>query len=375
MTVFLSTGEASGEMSAAALVEAMRASEPGVRCVGIGSERLRAAGVEIVEETRGWASMGPLEAAGKIPRLWTAMVRSASRLRARPVDLVVFVDFGAFNVRFAKTLRWLGYRGPVLYFFPPGAWLDNAKQARAVARLTVPLTPFAHQRDFYTSLGLVVGYVGHPLVSLIEPRPRLPTPASDGGTIAILPGSRRGEIERHLPPLIAAGVLLRGARPGCRFVFSAADRAAEAMIAGALDDSPLAGERIVRGAQTAFDSADGAYVASGTAVLEAALREVPTVALYILSDAQSRIARRVYRGRFITLPNIVLDRALIPEFFQAAATPEQLAVAMAQLLDAPHEQLAAFGELRRRLGPSDALERCAAFALALARGQRVAHTS
>lgn len=362
-------------MSAAALVVAMRASEPGLRCVGIGSERLQAAGVEIVEETRGWASMGPLDAAGKIPRLWTAMVRSASRLRARPVDLVVFVDFGAFNVRFAKTLRWLGYRGPVLYFFPPGAWLDNANQARTVARLTVPLTPFAHQRDFYTSLGLVVGYVGHPLASLIQPRPRRPPAAPDGGTIAILPGSRRGEIERHLSPLIAAGAQLRGRRPECRFVFSAADGAAEAMIAAALDNSPLAGERIVCGAQTALDSADGAFVASGTAVLEAALREVPTVALYILSDAQSRIARRVYRGRFITLPNIMLDRALIPEFFQAAATPEQLAVAMAQLLDAPDEQLAAFGELRRRLGPSDALERCAAFALALARGRRVASTS
>ncbi len=93
-----------------------------------------------------------------------------SWLRAAPQDLIVLVDFGAFNLRFAKTLRALGYRRPIVYFFPPGAWLDRERQARDVARHTVPLVPFEHQRDFYRSLGLGAAYFGHPLVSLIEPR-------------------------------------------------------------------------------------------------------------------------------------------------------------------------------------------------------------
>jgi len=296
------------------------------------------------------------------------MWRHALWVRSSPWDLIVLVDFGASNLRFAKTLRLLGYPGPILYFFPPGAWLDRESQARAVARYSVALTPFQHQRDFYESLSLPVAYFGHPLRSLVEPRaPRPPAPP-DGGLVALLPGSRRAEIGRHLGRLLKACRVVRAHRPNARFVVSAADADVEGLIAAELKRTFFDGVRIVRGAAAALDVADAAWIASGTAVLEAALREVPTVALYVIEAAQVALAKRILRTPYVTLPNILLGREVVPERLQDDATPERLAEALEDLLRDPAPQLADFRDVRAALGPPDALRRCAAFALALARG-------
>jgi lipid-A-disaccharide synthase len=280
----------------------------------------------------------------------------------------VLVDFGAFNLRFAQTLRAVGYRRPILYFFPPGAWLDSPKQARTVVRHTKALTAFAHQREFYRSLGLEIAYFGHPLVSLIAPRAPRPVAPRDGGTIALLPGSRRGEIARHMERLVAACRLVRAKRPHLRCVVACADSDAERAIRAELEPLGFAGIEFVRGARPALDAADAAFVASGTAVLEATLREVPTVALYVLGEAQVAYARRIWRRPYVTLPNLLLERRIVPECLQEEATPERLAAALEPLLDDPAPQLAAMREVRGVLGPADALSRCAAFAAGLARG-------
>ena len=367
--VFFATGEASGDMLAATLADAMRAFLPHARFAGIGGERMAGAGIVLTERTVGWASLGPVEALLRIaPLLWSAL-RHAFWLRARPWDLVVLVDFGAYNLRLAKVLRALRYRGAILYYFPPGAWLDRLSQARAVAENATPLTAFTHQRDFYAAAGLGIAYFGHPLASLVVPRaPRARTPAA-GGRIALLPGSRRGEIARHLPPLLAACAMLHERRPHATFTIGAADAEAETQIRTALAGSDLAID-IVRGARAAYDDADAAWIASGTAVLEATLREVPTVALYIVARAQEALARRVWLDRhpFVTLPNILLGRAVVPELLQDRATPDALADALDAVLHDPDAHLTAMRDVRAALGPPDALRRCAAFAVALASG-------
>ncbi|MBC5798743.1 MAG: hypothetical protein GIX03_08180 [Candidatus Eremiobacteraeota bacterium] len=371
MRVFFATGEASGDMLAAALAGAMREFEPDVGLRGIGGERMRAAGFTLTTRTTGWASLGPLAALRRIPPLLLNMLRHALWLRLQPVDLVVLIDFGAYNLRFARTLRALGYRRPILYFFPPGAWLDRVRQARAVATSTVPLVPFAHQRDFFRSLGYDAAYVGHPLASLVQARPpRAPAP-SDGGVVALLPGSRRGEIESHLPRLLDAALLLAKRRPSARFIVSVASDEAAGYAAPILRAQQYArvAARSVNGAEAAFDLADAAWVASGTAVLEATLREVPTVALYVLAPAQAAIARRVWLNEhpYITLPNILLEREVVPELLQDDATPLRLCAAVDRLLADPLAQREAMRTVRAALGPPDALRRCAAFATALGR--------
>lgn len=366
LRVFVSTGEASGELLAADLLGAMRARGRTLDAEGIGNERLARSGVRLVQSTAGWASMGPLAALGKIPKLYAIMWAAALRLRRHRYDLIVLVDFGAFNLRLARSARMLGVRTPILYYFPPAAWLDDPKRARLVAGLTDPLTAFARQRDFYRSLGLPITHIGHPLVSTIAARAPLAPAPPDGGRVALLPGSRAGEIERHGPRLLDALAILRERRPRVEAVVAAADGAAGGAMEALLRARPPLPVTIVGDAREALTGADAAAVASGTAVLEAALLEVPTVALYVLSDAQARIARRVYHGRFITLPNLVLDEPIVPELLQEAATPAALADALDALLADPAAQRAGLRRVRAALGPPDALERSAAFALGLA---------
>lgn len=367
MRVFLATGEASGDMLAAALVRQIRDLVPDATFAGIGSERMEAAGVKLTARTTGWANMGPLEALRTIPGLLIQWARHVISLRLQPWDLIVFVDFGAFNLRVASALRRVGYRRPLLYLLPPGAWVDVPGQARTVARVSTALTAFAHQRDFYRSLGLPIAYFGHPLVSLIDPRPPRPPAPPGGGIVALLPGSRRGEIERHLPLLLDACRLLRSHRLNARFIVSAADAAAEALVRRTLEATPLEGTTIVRGARPALDEADAAWIASGTAVLEAALLEVPCVALYVISEAQVPIAKRMWRLPYATLPNILLGREVVPELLQHDATPERLASAVELLLEDPAPQVRDLRAVRAELGSPDALPQCAAFAVDMAR--------
>jgi len=365
---FFSTGEASGESSALLLARAIAALDPQARFEGIGAERMRAAGFSMWRDHTGWASMGPLAAIPRIPKLLATMWKTARHIAQSKPDLVVLVDFGVFNVRLAKELRAkYGYRGPILDVFPPGTWLDSEKKAAEVAAVAVPLTAFAHQRDFYERLGLPIAYFGHPLAGEYELRPPRAAAPVDGGTVAILPGSRMGELRFHLPALVAAYRLLRERRPRLRAVFGAADARGEALIRRTIAREGLDGASVVRGVAAALSGADAAWVASGTAVLETALCGVPAVALYIITPILVKHGRSLIRHKYITLPNLVLGREAIPELLQEAATPERLAAELDAILRDPSSRYAQLAELREALGPRDALERCAQFAVALAK--------
>src|SRR5580658_11188538 len=133
------------------LAEEIRKLDPQAEFEGIGSARMRNAGFAIWRDHAGWASLGPLAAIPRIPKLLDAMLRTAFHIVASKPDLVVLVDFGVFNLRLANTLRRLRYEGPVLDLFPPGAWLDNEAKARQVSAVAYPVTAFAHQYEFYRS--------------------------------------------------------------------------------------------------------------------------------------------------------------------------------------------------------------------------------
>ena len=349
-------------------------------CRAIGSERLRAAGADIAVDSGEWASIGPFSAALKVPALWLTMRRTSAALRRSPPRLVVPVDFGAFNLVLLRSLRKNGYAGGAVYYFPPGAWLDNERQARLVAAASTPLSPFERQRDFYHSLGLSCEYFGHPLVSAIVPRNDVPAawPAEfkiverGGPRVAIFPGSRNEEIRRMLAPLARAARVMAAAR-NASFIIAASSLANARRIdglwraAGGPIPAVIAhGDAIGR----AVDSAHLAWVASGTAVLETALRAVPQIAFYAIDPMQYRLAKRkvpqFVRGP-LTLPNLLLGRRIVPELLQAELTPENVCALTSELLDDParrDEQLRGVAELRARLGPPNALTQIARFVIA-----------
>lgn len=368
MRYFFSSGEASGELAAVTIAEAIRKIDPQAQFEGIGAARMRDMGFTLWRDHTGWASMGPLAAIPRIPKLLITMLVTAGHIVRTKPDLVVLVDFGAFNVRLATRLRAIGYKGAILDVFPPATWLDRENVARTVASTSMPLTAFAHQRDFYRSLNLPIAYFGHPLASRYLLRAPRPAPPSDSGTVAILPGSRKGELRYHMPALFEAYKRLQRSRPNLRAVIGAADESSEQLLREGARRHNLRNVSFVRGTLAAIEDADAAWVSSGTAVLECALSGVPSVALYIINPALINHARRVYRGRFITLPNLVLDREVVAELQQERATPENLAAAMETVLADPQRQYVEFPKLREALGPPDALEKVAGFAVQLAKG-------
>jgi lipid-A-disaccharide synthase len=369
--VFFSAGEASGDLQAALLLSSLRRLRPELRADAVGGPRLRAAGADVIVDSvaGGWASIGHLRAYLKIPWLLLVMLGIARRLMAEPPRLLVCVDFGAFNLRMLEWLRFCGYRGKALYYFPPGAWLDNASQARKVARVSAALTPFEHQEAFYRSIGLPIAYAGHPLVSLISPR--APRGVGIPPTVAVLPGSRDEEVGRHLPVLVDAATRLARTR-GAKFVVVAATDA----LAPALREAwpaECGGEgAVVRSdAASAVSDADLAWVASGTAVLETALRGVPEIAFYRLGEAQYKIAQRriphIVAGP-ITLPNLVLRESVVPELLQYEFAADRLVASSEQVLDdagSRDHMLAAYARLRKALGPDDSLDRIASYVSSL----------
>ncbi len=348
------------------LAEEIRKLDPRAEFEGIGSARMRDAGFAIWRDHTGWASLGPLAAIPRIPKLLHAMLRTAFHIVASKPDLVVLVDFGVFNLRLANTLRRrLRYAGPLLDLFPPGTWLDNEHKARNVSAVAAPVTAFAHQYEFYRSLGCRIEYFGHPLASRYRMRALRGAPPNDAGVVAMLPGSRAGELRRHLPVLLAAYRTLKRRRPRLRGIVAAADDRAEATIRRALASGSDDLE-IVRGVAPALSNADAAWVASGTAVLETALLGVPAVGIYVIPPILIRYGHRMIKHRFIMLPNLVLEREVVPELLQERATPEALADALEAQMENPAKQYDDFVKLREALGPVDALERCARYALELA---------
>lgn len=367
MRYFLVTGEPSGELSAVLLSQAIQGVDPAATFEGIGANRMAEAGIKLFRNHTGWASMGPIDAIPRIPPLLAACIQTAQHIVRTKPNLVILCDFGVFNVRLAKWLRErFHYDGAIMYLFPPSAWLDREGLARVVAGNTVPVVAFERQYNFYKSLKLPAIYFGHPLASQYPMRPRRPLAPSDGGTIALLPGSRTGELKYHVPALLSALRELRMRRPQLQAIFGAANDAGERIIARAVAKSKLENVRVVRGVRAAVTDADAAYVASGTAVLEVALLGVPAIALYIITPLLVGYGRRIYKGDFITLPNLMLGRGVVPELLQDAATPERLAQEMEAVLTDPNPQLQAFAELRTHLGPPNALNDCARFAFALA---------
>jgi lipid-A-disaccharide synthase len=364
---FFSTGEASGEAMALLLAAEIRKVDADASFEGIGSKRMRDAGFSLWRNHTGWASMGPLAAIPRIPKLLDAMLRTASYIMASKPDVVVLVDFGVFNLRLASTLRRFGYTKPILDVFPPGTWLDNPDKAQRVAALTEPVTAFEHQYQFYRSLGARIHYFGHPLASRYRMRPMRAAAPTDGGVVALRPGSRAGEVRRHMPVLAEAFRELLRRRPKLRGVAGAADARTERMIRHALDSAGLQDLKIERGVEAAVAQADAAWVASGTAVLEAALLGVPAIGIYVIPWILIWYGHRMIKHRFIMLPNLVLGREVVPELLQERATPAALADAAETLMNDPSSQYAEFAKMREALGPADALERCARYAVELAR--------
>ena len=368
--IFFVAGEASGDLQASLGATAARGLRPALRTGAIGGARLRASGAAIAYDSSELASIGPISVLPRIPLLYYILRRLERSLRRRPSRLVVPVDAGAFNLRLIALLRHAGYGGTIVYYFPPGAWLDSPAQARAVAAGALALTPFRHQRDFYARLGLRSEWFGHPLASVIASRGAHAPASGARPLVAVLPGSRREEVMRHLPTLARAARELDAAGAASFVLVAASDsRAAQIRRSWERLGGPSGAAVSCEEATDVLGRSDLAWIASGTATLEAALTGVPQIVFYEVSAAQYRVAQRRLPKELlhhIGLPNLVVGREIVPEFVQAEFTAGHLVRETSRLLGddaARADMLADYAQLRHELGPPDALARIAAFVL------------
>jgi lipid-A-disaccharide synthase len=371
----LSVGDASGDVVAADFVRELRKLRPGARFIGLGGSEMAGAGVELIARQESLAAGGFVELLPEIGGVVAVWRRMVAALRAFRPDLVVLVDSSGFNLPFAKRVRRLGI--PTLYYVAPQIWgwrVGRLRKIRSrVSRLAV-IFPF--EPDFYAGAGVPAEYVGHPLVERIESargldreaaREALSLPA-DPPVVALLPGSRRGELRRLLPLQLAVARVLHARDPRLVFVMPRATTLDEASVARVVRDArlpSLLSLSIVDGrAQVVLRAADVALCKPGTSTLEAALLGCPLVVAGRSSWLTGRILRRLVRVDSLAMPNLIAGKPIVPELYQEDAVPERIADALQALLRGPERdrQLEALRVVRESLSRGGAARRAAEIA-------------
>jgi lipid-A-disaccharide synthase len=403
-SVFFIAGELSADRYAARLLEALRKRNPGLRAEAIGGPNLRAAGVPLLRDSSAWSAIGVAEALRRIPPIWLGLQSLKRKLRRDPPDLLLPLDFGAFNVPAANYARKLGV--PVCYVIPPGSWRpDGGRVSKRLASCADSfLTPFRPSEKTLRSAGLEADFLGHPLLDFLPEtgtRERLRASfelTPDAATLGILPGSRGQELRYLTPALLDAAISMRSRIDGLELILPLAP----SLPSDALD--PLLKRRgwSLQGESAAGDGfpvrryagpmnlvllqgraldalavADAALVCSGTATLEAALAGCPIVIGYRGGGATvlEYVLRKSIVPDTIGLPNLLLKRRLCPELIQETCVPERLAEEALPLLrpsERRETQLQGFRELRGQLGETGVIDRWAERILARFGGGRSA---
>jgi len=334
-------GEASGDLLAAPVVSALRERLPGVTCAGIAGERMIEAGATAWWHVRELSVRGYAEVLRELPRLLTLRAALRSRLLAARPQVLVGVDSPDFNLRLEMQVRAAGV--PTVHYISPSIWAWRPKRIEKIRRAADRvLLVFPFEQKIYDDAGIAATYVGHPLASMISPqadtasaRARLGLPAADP-VIALLPGSRRAEVQYIGPAFVAAAALMLLREPRLRFVLPLAEPRLRALLAPALAAAGAGAERIVLFdgcSHDCLEAADGVLVASGTATLETALFGKPMVIAYRMPATSAWIMRKMGTLTFVGLPNILAGEALVPELLQQDATPERLAEALLDMLN------------------------------------------
>jgi lipid-A-disaccharide synthase len=377
-------GEASGDLHGATLAAALKEEEPRTSCFGVGGDRMAAAGVEILYHMRHLAVVGFAEVLWHLRDVRHALRLLTETATSRRVDAVVLLDYPDFNLTLARRLRRAVPETPIIYYISPQIWAWRSGRVKSISRLVdlmLVILPF--EEDLYSSAGVEVEFVGHPLLDVVESnteredfaaRHRIPP---EEIWVGLLPGSRRVEVDRLLPRMLGAAAEL--SEDG-RYAFlvpvspSVDPSVYEEMFRAVGSELASSVFPITDDYYATLEHCEAAAVCSGTATLEAALMGTPPVVVYRTSWLTYNLAKSLVHVRDMALVNLIAGRRVVPELLQHEVTAERISSELRPFLQDDQrrqEVQASLAEVRESLGSVGASQRAARAVLRVARGERI----
>jgi lipid-A-disaccharide synthase len=377
MRIMISCGEASGDLYAAALTAELYQREPDAEIFGFGGQRLRSAGGRLIGDFGGLAVTGLTEAIRVVPRSFAMLRRLVDAARELRPHVFVAIDSPDFNFRLLAALRRLGI--PIVYYVSPQLWAWRPGRMETMKTyVDRVLVIFPFEEALYRDAGVNVQFVGHPLVDLAksgQPRDAFLTerglvPASP--TVALLPGSRKNELDRTVPVMAEAIPLIRARVPDAQFVVACAPAMADSLFAPLVADDLEADVVLVHDrTDDVLAASDVVITASGTATIQCTLHEKPMVVVYRLSPLTYRLVKPFGHVDMYAMPNLVAGTRIVPELIQSDFTAARTAAETLKFLtdrDLYERTRQALTNVRQQLGPPGASARAAQAVLEVAHG-------
>lgn len=353
LRIALVAGEASGDILGAGLMRALKAQHPAVEFIGVGGPLMQAEGLTSYFPMERLSVMGLVEVLGRLRELLARRKLLIKTLIEEKPDVFIGIDAPDFTLNIELKLRQAGIK--TVHYVSPSVWAWRQKRVLKIREgcdLMLTLLPF--EARFYEEKGVPVRFVGHTLADAIPlqadraaARAELGLP--DGPLVALMPGSRGGEVGRLGALFFDAAERLQAQKPGIRFVLPCASPQRRAQIETLLEGRNLPLTLLDGQSHLALAACDAVLIASGTATLEALLYKRPMVVAYRQAPLTFWILKRMVKSPYISLPNLLAQRLLVPELLQDDATPEALAQTLLPLIDGGEEQTRGFDDIHRTL--------------------------
>ncbi|HUQ88149.1 MAG TPA: lipid-A-disaccharide synthase [Vicinamibacterales bacterium] len=362
----MSCGEASGDLYAGALVDALRRREPDIDVFGLGGDRFAASGGRLIGDYHALSVTGLTEALSVVPRSFAMLRKLTKTAREQKPHALVVIDFPDFNFRLMRFIKKQGI--PVIYYVSPQLWAWRPARIKLMKRSVdrvLPIFPF--EAAIYQKAKIDVRFVGHPLIDLAQPRlareaflKKLNLDPSKP-VLALLPGSRKNELERLAPVIARAVPAIAAQVPNLQFLVARAPNLND----GLFEPFGLSGVTIrIADVQTddVLNACDAVVTASGTATVQTALHGKPMVVLYKLSPTTYRLGKGLAKVDMYAMVNLIAGRRIVVELIQDNCTPEAVTSEAVRILtDQPYrdEMIRALDEVRQKLGGPGASDRAA----------------
>ena len=337
MKIMLSAGETSGDLHGAALARELRALDPSIALIGFGGAEMAAAGVTLRQNYTDYNVMGISAVLLNLRRIFALLDDLTHLMEEERPDVLVIIDYPDFNWRLAARAKERGI--PVFSYIPPSAWAWRKGRAKSCAALADEIVAiFPHELPPYEAAGANISFVGNPLIDTVRAEMEPEEAHRHFGIeendvpILLMPGSRREEIERLLPPMLGAAEILQTRDPARRFFLPVAGGVDEQRIEEHLAASPVEVTLTHDARYALMKAARAAIAASGTVVMEAAVMGLPAVVLYRMSALSYFVGRLLVDVPRFSLPNILLGETFETELLQGAVQPERIAAAMEPII-------------------------------------------